>query len=56
MYINELLKYKHIEQGITLEEQEDIVILCKNKIPQKIFSSVGTNQEEILKEVDKLLE
>jgi hypothetical protein len=54
--INELLKYKHIEHGISLEAQDDVVILLKDNKPEAIFSNNGENLNAILNEADKLLE
>lgn len=54
--LNQYLKYHHIQAGINLEWNEDVLILTQNKEPKAYFSFQGASSEAILKEADKLLE
>jgi hypothetical protein len=54
MLINQYLKYQHIENGISLNLEEDAIFLMKNEKSVAIFT-LQTTPENILIEVDKIL-
>lgn len=54
--LNQYLEHRHIQAGINLEWNEDVLILTQNKEPKAYFSFQGASEKEISKEADKLLE
>jgi urocanate hydratase len=54
MLINQFLKYRHIANGITLDQQDDTLFLLKNGKTIATFTT-HTTPEIILVEADKIL-
>ena len=54
MQINQFLEYKHVADGMILEEQEDFVILRRNADVLAVFTR-NVTPENIIKEADKHL-
>jgi hypothetical protein len=54
MLINQFLKYRHIANGISLDQQDDTLFLIKNGKTVATFT-LHTTPEIILVEVDKIL-